>query len=202
MATARVWLSGPGLRAAVFVTGVAPAVLLVVDGIGGRLGANPIEAVTHTTGDWCLRFLLAALAVTPVRRLTGWRRLAPHRRTLGLFAFFYACLHLSTYIGLDHFFDWHTVVEDVVKRPYITAGFTGFLCLLPLAVTSTRGWMRRLGRRWVQVHRLAYVAGVAGIVHYIWLTKADLLLPLLHATILAALFGARLWLRHASRVVA
>jgi sulfoxide reductase heme-binding subunit YedZ len=173
----------------------------VADGIGGRLGANPIEAITHTTGDWCLRFLLAALAVTPVRRLTGWRRLAPHRRTLGLFAFFYACLHLSTYIGLDHFFDWKTVLEDVIKRPYVTAGFTGFLCLLPLAITSTRGWMRRLGRRWVQLHRLAYVAGVAGIVHYIWLTKADLLLPLVHAAILTALFGARLWRLYAGRVV-
>ncbi len=199
MAGTRVWLRGPGLRALVIVVGVAPAAILLLDGLAGRLGANPIETLTHTTGDWTLRFLLASLAVTPARRLLGWSFLAPRRRTLGLFAFFYACMHLSTYVGLDLFFDWSILLEDVLERPYITAGFTGFLCLLPLAITSTRGWIRRLGRRWVRLHRLAYVAGVAGVVHYLWLTKADLLEPLVYAIILAALLGSRIWFRFAAR---
>ncbi len=195
----RAWLRGPGLLALVLVVGVAPAAILLLDGLAGRLGADPIETLTHTTGAWTLRFLLAALAVTPVRRLLGWSFLAPRRRTLGLFAFFYACMHLSTYVALDMFFDWRAVSEDVLERPYITAGFTGFLCLLPLAITSTRGWIRRLRKRWVQLHRLAYVAGVAGILHYLWLTKADLLEPLLYAAVLAALLGVRVWFRFAGR---
>ncbi len=199
MAGSRGWLRGPGVHALVFVVGVAPAALLLLDGLAGRLGANPIETLTHTTGDWTLRFLLAALAVTPMRRLLGWSFLAPRRRTLGLFAFFYACMHLSTYVALDMFFDWSAVLEDVLERPYITVGFTGFLCLLPLAITSTRGWIRRLGRRWVQLHRLAYVAGVAGVVHYLWLTKADLLEPLVYSAILIALLAVRVWFRLAGR---
>lgn len=199
MAGSRTWLRGPGLRALVIVVGVTPAALLLLDGLAGRLGANPIETLTHTTGDWTLRFLLAALAVTPARRLLGWSFLAPRRRTLGLFSFFYACMHLSTYVALDLFFDWSIVLEDVLERPYITAGFTGFLCLLPLAITSTRGWIRRLKRRWVQLHRLAYAAGVAGVVHFLWLTKADLLEPLIYATILTALLGVRVWFRFAGR---
>ncbi len=199
MAGTRVWLRGPGLRALVIVVGVAPAAILLLDGLAGRLGANPIETLTHTTGDWTLRFLLASLAVTPMRRLLGWSFLAPRRRTLGLFAFFYACMHLSTYVALDMFFDWSAVLEDVLERPYITAGFTGFLCLLPLAITSTRGWIRRLGRRWVKLHRLAYVAGVAGVVHYLWLTKADLLEPLVYSAILIALLAVRVWFRLAGR---
>ncbi len=199
MARTRSWWRGPGLRIAIFVIGVAPAALLLLDGLRGSLGANPIETLQHTTGDWSLRFLLAALAVTPLRRLFGWGFLAPHRRTLGLFAFFYVCLHLGTYVGLDLFFDWSAIAEDIIKRPYITAGFTGFLCMLPLAITSTRGWQRRLGRRWVQLHRLAYVAGIAGTAHYLWLTKADLLSPLVYTVILATLFGTRLWFRYARR---
>lgn len=158
------------------------------------LGANPIEKITHETGEWTLRLLLATLAVTPLRQWLGWRALAPYRRTLGLLCFTYASLHLATYVVLDLFFAWEIVADDLRERPYILAGFTGFLCLLPLAITSTRGWIRRLGRRWTQLHRLIYVAGVAGVVHFLWLVKADLLEPAIYASILCALLLARaLW---------
>lgn len=202
MALDRTWLRRRGLRAAVFLVGAAPAARLLLDGLTGQLGANPIETLTHTTGDWAIRLLLASLAVTPLRKVFGWTFLAPHRRTLGLFAFFYACMHLLTYVVLDQFFDWSAIAEDVLERPYITAGFTGFLCLVPLAVTSTRAWMRRLGRRWVALHRLVYAASVAVVIHYLWLTKADLLVPLVHAAILTLLLGVRLWLRYGRRLSA
>lgn len=172
-----------------------PLALLAAGALRGTLGAEPIERVTHVTGDWTLRLLLASLAVTPARRLFGWAWLAPFRRTLGLLAFGYCALHLLTYALLDQYGAWDTLVEDVLERPYITAGFTGFLCLLPLAITSTRAWMRRLGRRWVVLHRLVYAAGVAGCVHFLWLVKADLLEPLVYTAILALLLGARVWLR-------
>lgn len=148
--------------------------------------------MTHFTGDWALRFLLLALAVTPLRRLLGWNALIRHRRTFGLLAFFYASLHFLTWVGLDHFFAWRAMVEDVVERPYVTAGFTAFVCMLPLAITSTRGWVRRLGRRWSQLHRLAYVAAAAATVHYYWLVKADVRAPLAYAAVLAVLLALRL----------
>src|SRR5512140_3968596 len=172
-----------------------PALWLVGRGLRSDLGANPIETVTHFTGDWTLRFLLLTLAVTPVRRVTGWNRLISWRRLLGLSAFFYGSLHFLTWIGVDHAFEWRALTEDVVKRPYVTAGFSAFLCMLPLAITSTRGWIRRLGKRWTQLHTLAYVAAVAGIVHYYWLVKADVRLPLLYGAILALLLTTRLWWR-------
>jgi sulfoxide reductase heme-binding subunit YedZ len=172
---------------------------LVYAALVDRLGANPIETVTHVTGEWALRFLLVALAVTPLRLLTGRSPLAAFRRTFGLLAFFYASLHLLTFVGLDHFFDWGAIFEDAVKRPYVTAGLTAFACMLPLAVTSTRGWTRRLGRRWVQLHRLAYVAGIAAVVHYLWLVKADRTAPLAHAAVLALLFAVRLGYRFGRR---
>ena len=159
------------------------------------LGANPIERVTHFTGDWALRFLLLTLAITPLRRLTGWNGLISYRRMLGLAAFFYGSLHFLTWIGVDHLFDWEAIAQDIRKRPYVTAGFTGFACMLPLAITSTRGWVRRLGKRWAQLHTLVYAAAVAGVVHYFWLVKADTRLPLTYAAVLAVLFGARLWSR-------
>ena len=139
------------------------------------------------------------LAVTPLRRLSGWSTLAPLRRTLGLAAFGYVCLHLLTYVVLDQFFDWRAIVEDVLERRYITAGFAGFLCLLPLAITSTRSWQRRLGVRWVKLHRLVYVAAGLGVVHHLWLVKADLRAPLVHASVLALLLGSRWWLRAGER---
>ena len=179
--------------------GLLPAALLVWNGLTDGLGANPIEAITHETGSWALRFLLVTLAVTPARRL-GFRRVASYRRTTGLLCFFYACLHASTWIGLDLQFDWALIGEDLLERPFITAGATAFLCLLPLAITSTRGWVRRLGRRWTQLHRLVYVAATAAVVHFIWLVKADLREPLIYAAVLVVLLGARIYFVAARRV--
>lgn len=181
------------LKPAIFLVALIPFALLLADAFGGRLGANPVEAITHRTGDWTLRMLLITLAVTPLRRLTGWNRLARVRRMLGLFAFFYACLHLLTYIWLDQFFDLGAVVEDVVKRPYITVGFTSFLLLLPLAATSTDRMARRLGgRRWRRLHRLAYVTAAGGILHFLWLVKADLREPAIYLAVFAVLMAARI----------
>ncbi|NNL67145.1 MAG: sulfoxide reductase heme-binding subunit YedZ [Myxococcales bacterium] len=180
-------------QALLAAVGLAPvAVLGVRFFFGDGLGAEPIETVTHVTGEWALRFLLATLAVTPLRVAFGWRRLAPFRRTLGLLAFAYATLHMLTWLALDQFFDWTYIVEDVIERPYITVGLAAFLCMVPLAATSSRTMIRRLGRRWITLHRLAYVAAIAAIVHYLWLVKADLLPPLAHAAVLASLLGWRL----------
>jgi sulfoxide reductase heme-binding subunit YedZ len=183
----------------VVAAGALPLAALCADALRGDLGANPIETVTHVTGDWALRLLLLALAVTPARRITGVSALAPLRRTLGLLAFGYASLHMLTWVGLDQFFDWESMLEDITERSYVLAGATAFLCLLPLALTSTRGAMRRLGRRWITLHRLVYVAAVAAIVHYVWLVKADLAAPLAYAAVLALLLGLRLVHHLASR---
>ena len=175
----------------VLVAGLVPVAWLAVGAWRDDLGANPIEKITHVTGDWALRFLLLSLTVTPLRRLLRWNELVAYRRMLGLFAFFYAVLHLSTFVVLDHYFDWQAIVADVYKRPYVTAGATALLCLIPLAITSTRGWIRRLGRRWTTLHRLAYVAAAAAVVHYWWLVKADVRWPLWYAAALAILLTAR-----------
>src|SRR5437870_4281299 len=167
---------------------------------GAGLGANPIEAITHTTGDWTLRFLLATLAITPARKLLHLPSLIKFRRMLGLFAFFYACLHFTTYIWLDKFFNLHEMLADVAKRKFITVGFTAFVLLIPLAVTSTAGWIRRLGgKRWQALHRLIYVSAIAGVIHYLWLVKADIRKPLEYGAVLALLLGYRvvLWIRPA-----
>jgi len=179
----------------VIAAALVPLVLLGVSAWRDELGADPIKRVTHVTGLWTLRLLLATLAVTPLRRISGFGQLAPYRRTLGLLAFTYCTLHLLTYGVLDLWGEWGTLLEDIAKRPYVTVGFTGFLCLLPLAVTSTRAWIRRLGKRWVQLHRLVYVAAVAGCLHFLWLVKKDLREPLIYSAILAALFAARVVLR-------
>jgi sulfoxide reductase heme-binding subunit YedZ len=158
-----------------------------------RLGANPIEAVERFTGWWTLTLLMVTLAVTPVRLLTGWTAITRLRRRLGLFAFFWACLHLAAYAGLDQFFALGDIVEDVEKRPYITVGFTTFLLLLPLAITSTDRMIRRLGgSRWRTLHRLAYVAAAGGVLHFLWLVKADISRPLLFASLLIILLAVRL----------
>ena len=186
----------------VFTACFIPLALVVWHGLTGGLSANPIEDITHRTGDWTLRFLLVALAVTPLRRLTGWAALASFRRMFGLFAFFYAVLHFTTYLVLDFFFAFDLILDDIVERRYITAGFAGFLMLVPLALTSTARMTRRLGgERWRQVHRLVYVAAVAGVVHYLWLVKIDIRPPLLYAGILTVLLGVRLWFRFAPRVL-
>jgi len=184
----------------VFGACLAPLALLAWRAGAGRLGANPIEAITHATGDWALRFLLISLAVTPARRITGWNALIRFRRMVGLFAFFYASLHWLTYVWLDQFFDWGHMLKDVGKRPFIAVGSAALLALVPLAATSTTAAIRRLGgRRWQRLHRLAYLAGVLAVVHYYWLVKADVRRPLAYGAVLAALLGFRLLRRVAVR---
>jgi sulfoxide reductase heme-binding subunit YedZ len=180
------------IQTAAVLLGLTPLAALGLAALGDRLGANPIETITHTTGDWALRWLLVCLAVTPARRWLGWSWVAPLRRTFGLLAFTFATLHLSTWAVLDWFFDLEAMLEDFVERRYITAGLAAYLLLIPLAVTSTRGMIRRLGRRWVSLHRLVYAAAALAVLHFLWLVKADLLSPLLHAGVLAALFALRL----------
>jgi methionine sulfoxide reductase heme-binding subunit len=178
----------------VFAAALGPAALLAWKGWSGGLGVNPIETVTRETGTWTLRFLMATLAVTPLRRLTGWNDAIRFRRMLGLFAFFYGSLHLATWIGLDLFFAWGLMIADVMKRPYITAGMVGFLLMVPLALTSTRGMIQRLGgRRWRLLHRFVYLSAAAGVIHYLWLVKADTARPLRYAAILAILMALRGW---------
>jgi sulfoxide reductase heme-binding subunit YedZ len=157
------------------------------------LGANPIEVITHSTGDWTLIFLLVTLSVTPLRKVTDQLWLIRFRRMLGLFSFFYVTLHFLTYIWLDKFFDVHEMLVDIAKRKFITVGFTGFMLLIPLAITSTSGWIRRLGgRRWNRLHQLIYLAAIAGVFHYYWLVKADVRKPLQYAAVLSMLLGYRL----------
>ncbi|MBW8311196.1 MAG: sulfoxide reductase heme-binding subunit YedZ [Rhizobium sp.] len=163
--------------------------------VGDGLGADPVAAITHFTGDWALRLLLLGLALTPLRRLLGQAWLLRFRRLVGLYAFFYACLHLATYLVLDLGGFWAQVFQDIAKRPYITVGFTAWLLLVPLALTSTRGWMRRLGRRWGQLHRAVYLAGALAVLHFLWLVKSDLREPAIYAAVLAVLLGLRLWWR-------
>ena len=179
------------LKPAVWIGGLLPLALLVLAIFTGAIGPEPIEEVTHRTGKAALVLLMASLAVTPARRLTGWNQAIGARRPLGLFAFFYACLHFATYL-FDQGFDPGYIVEDVVERPYVTAGFTALLLLAPLAATSTRGWIRRLGKRWQKLHRLVYIAGGLAVVHFLWLVKADLREPLIWAAVFGALMLFRL----------
>ena len=165
------------------------------------LGANPAEFITRATGDWALRFLLLTLSLTPLRRLTGWNWVLRLRRMVGLFAFFYAILHFSSYVSFDHVFDIGAIAGDIVKRPFITVGFLCLSLLLPLAVTSTHAMVRRMGgRRWLQLHRLVYVIAPLGVLHYWWMVKRDLTQPVIYALLLALLLGIRLvWLSSRSR---
>jgi len=186
------------LKALAFVVCLGPAFVLLWKGFHNLLGANPIDVITRTTGKWTLTFLLITLSVTPVRRITGMAWLIRFRRMLGLYAFFYGSLHLMTYVWLDKFFDVHDMLHDIAKRRFITAGLTAWTLMLPLALTSTAGWIRRLGgKRWQKLHRLIYLSAAAGVVHFIWLVKADLRRPLTYGTVLAMLLAFRLitWLR-------
>lgn len=180
-----------------FLLCLAPAGWLAAALLRGALGVNPIEKITHETGQWTLRLLLATLAVTPLRRTLGRPELIRFRRMLGLFAFFYATLHLFTYLWLDQFFDWPAIGRDIAKRRYITAGMLSFALMLPLALTSTRGWIARLGgRRWQRLHRLVYAAAAAGVIHFWWLVKSDIREPALYGAVLALLLLSRLlWRR-------
>jgi sulfoxide reductase heme-binding subunit YedZ len=210
------------IKGLVFMAAAAPAVrvvtLTITDILGTTraLGANPIDTLTDVTGIWALRFVLLSLAITPLRRLTGWNVLIRYRRMLGLFAFFYAALHFTTWIGLDQGLmwpiilpeaasdqavTWDVILRDIAKRPYITVGFTGFLLMIPLAVTSTAGWIRRLGGPWWnRLHRLVYVTGVCGVVHFLWLVKVVEAEQIIYTVILAVLLGLRLWWAIAKRL--
>lgn len=176
----------------VFCICLLPLLRLIVLGVSGGLGANPIEFITRSTGTWTLVGLMVTLSVTPLRRLTGRTDLVRYRRMLGLFAFFYACLHFGTYIWLDQFFDPAAIAKDIVKRPFVTVGFTAFVLLIPLAATSNHAMMRHLGRRWQLLHRLVYLIAALGVVHYLWLVKKDLTSPLIYGAVLALLLLARL----------
>ncbi len=181
------------IRPAVFVAALVPMVLLLWDTLTGNLSANPIEDITHRTGLWGLTLLLATLAVTPLVRITRWSQLIKLRRMLGLFAFFYLALHFAVYVGLDQLFSVGDIVEDVAKRPYVTVGFTGFVLLVPLAVTSTKKMVKRLGgRRWVRLHRLVYISAACGVLHFLWLVKIDRRVPIIYASVLVLLLMLRL----------
>jgi sulfoxide reductase heme-binding subunit YedZ len=181
------------IKAAAFAACLIPLALLAWRGGAGRLGANPIEFITRSTGWWTLVLLLVTLTVTPLRRLTGLNWLLRLRRMLGLFAFFYAALHFTTYIWLDQFFDPAAILKDIAKRPFITVGFAAFILLIPLAATSTNAMVKRLGaKRWQLLHRLVYLIGMLGVVHFWWLVKKDIREPVLFAVLLAILLGVRL----------
>ena len=180
------------LKPPVFIAALVPLGLLVWGAFNDGLGANPVETITFETGTWGLNFLLITLSVTPMRRISGWIEIARIRRMLGLFGFFYVCLHFTTYLWLDQYFSVTDIIDDIVERPYITIGLSGLLMLIPLAITSTNAMVKRLGgANWRRLHRLAYTAAAAGVVHFIWLVKTDLREPLIYLAILIALMVLR-----------
>ena len=182
------------LKAIVFLLAVSTLAKLIFYAYLDTLGANPIEKITRTTGYWTLFFLLITLAATPIRRLFKWLWVIRLRRMLGLFAFFYGCLHFLTYLILDQFFDWEAILKDLIKRPYITVGFMAFVLMLPLAITSSDTMIHRLGgKRWRLLHRLVYVTAIAGVVHYWWLVKKDLTEPIVFGVLLANLLSIRIF---------
>ena len=184
----RVW------KPAAFLLALLPFLLLAYQWYSDQLSANPIDDVTDTTGTWTLRFLMVTLAITPLRKVTGWSWLLQFRRMIGLFAFFSVALHFLTYIYLDQFFLWEEIAADVQKRPFITVGFASFILMIPLAMTSNdriTKWMG--GKRWQQLHRLVYIVAIGGVIHYLWLVKADTQRPLTYGGILILLLGSRVW---------
>lgn len=189
------------IKPAVFVLCLLPLAWLCWDAYMHQLGANPVEKISHRTGEWAFKLLLITLTVTPLRKLTGWNSVIRLRRMLGLYAFFYACLHFLTWLVFDHFFDLSEIAKDIVKRPYITVGFTAFVLLIPLAVTSTNAMMRRLGTRWGKLHQLVYVVATLGVLHFLWLVKADVREPVIYGLIVAALLGWRAWWRRRGEAI-
>ena len=186
------------IKTVVFLLALIPLAKLGFSAYLDTLGANPIEKITRTTGYWALTLLLISLSLTPLKRMMGWLWLIRLRRMLSLFAFFYACLHFLTYLVLDQFFDWESIIKDIIKRPYITVGFPVFLLMIPMAVTSTDAMIRRLGgKRWRLLHRLVYLCAVGGVIHYWWLVKKDLTNPIIFAVGLGVLLSIRFlyWLR-------
>ena len=185
------------IKPVVFVLALVPTFYLIYGLLTANLGANPAETIQLQTGRWALKFLLITLAVTPLRRITGWNSVIQYRRMLGLFAFYYASLHFTSYIVLDKFFDWRAMIADVGKRPFITVGFTTYVLLVPLALTSTKGWIRRLGRKWQTLHRLIYLAAICAAIHFIWKVKVVSGDPVWYTGIVLVLLGFRLvwWLR-------
>jgi len=187
-------LSIAQLKVLVFIGCLLPAGMLIYGAVMGQLGANPIEVLTRDSGTWALRFLLLTLCLTPLRWLTGINSIIRFRRMIGLFVFFYAVVHMTLYLWLDQFFDWHEIWLDILKRPFITIGFISFVLLIPLVVTSTNGMMKRLGaRRWKALHRLTYVIAALSCLHYLMLIKADITEPMIYFMILAVLLGFRLY---------
>jgi sulfoxide reductase heme-binding subunit YedZ len=187
-------LTSKWTKVVVFTACLVPLAMLLWRGFHGDLGADPVAFVEHATGDWVLRFLVITLGITPLRKILRLPQLIRFRRMLGLFAFFYVCLHLSTWVGVDHRFNWSELAPDVAKRPYVTMGLTGFVLLVPLAITSTAGWIRRLGgKRWRLLHRAIYASAIAGVIHYYWLVKSDVRKPLEYAFLVAVLLAWRIW---------
>lgn len=184
------WIAKP----AVFFACLAPIGLLLYWGFTDQLSPSPVEDITNGTGLWTLRFIMITLAITPIRKLTGWQVVTRFRRMTGLFAFFYGFLHFITYIWLDQALDFQEILKDIPKRPFITAGFTALVLMLPLAVTSTKKWIGRIGgKRWQMLHRLIYISGFAAVLHYVWKVKLDATTPLRYGMLLAVLLGIRAW---------
>lgn len=188
------------LKPIVFITALLPILFLVFGVAENSLGADPAKHIMHKTGEWTLRFLLLTLCISPLKRLLNWPQLLRLRRMIGLYSFFYAVMHFTSYYALYLFFDFSNVIEDVVERPFITVGFLALLMLLPLTITSTKNWQRRLGKRWQKLHQLIYPIAVLGIVHFIWLVKSDLNEPLIYVFLLSLLFGVRLYWKLSARI--
>jgi methionine sulfoxide reductase heme-binding subunit len=182
------------VKPVLYIAAVLPFAWLVFALVTGLVMGDEVKFMQHVTGDTALTCLMLSLAVTPLRRLTGWNELIKVRRLIGLTAFWYACLHLSTYLVFDQSLSADEIAKDIAKHPWVLVGFTAFLCLLPLAVTSTTGWVCRLGgKRWQRLHRLTYVAACAAVLHYFWLVKKDIRAPLVYGVILLVLLGSRVW---------
>lgn len=178
-----------------YLLATLPLAWLLFALLTGRVMGDQVKFMQHVTGDTVLSCLMLTLSITPLRRLTGWNEIIRVRRLIGLTAFWYACLHLTTYLVFDQELSISEIMADIMKHPWVLVGFTAFLCLVPLAITSTNGWVRRLGgKRWQRLHRLVYVAAVAGVLHYLWLVKRDLQYPLLYGSVLLLLLGSRIWM--------
>jgi methionine sulfoxide reductase heme-binding subunit len=182
------------VKPVLYVTAVLPLGWLMFALFSGIVMGDQVKFMQHVTGDTVLSCLMLTLAITPLRRLTGWNEIIRVRRLIGLTAFWYACLHLTTYVVFDQDFSLMEITKDIAKHPWVLVGFTGFLCLLPLAITSTNGWIRRLGgKNWNRLHRLVYVAAIAGVLHYLWLVKKDIHYPLVYGAVLTVLLLTRVW---------